>query len=462
MDLPRKKIHIPGEYADSVREIAETCRSRGYQCYLIGGSVRDLILGRRVFDYDFATDARPEEIMKIFKRTAPTGIKHGTVTVLTGDNSFEVTTFRSDGKYFDGRRPEAVSFSMTLEEDVIRRDFTMNGLAWDPVSGGIIDLVGGLKDIENRIIRTIGNPVSRFSEDGLRLMRACRFTAQLDFAMSPETRDGVTECREMIRLISAERIRDELLKLLEADRPSIGFECMRETGLLDIVLPDLASGYGVFQNRFHRYDIYHHSVYSCDAAPKERPLIRLAALFHDTGKVPTRAEGPDGDYTFYNHEVVGARMAKRIMKNLKFSNEQIDTVSNMVLNHMFHYTDEWTDGAVRRFMRKVGLENMDDLFTLRLADRIGNGARRGLPAPIERLKGRINKVIEEENAITVRDLDVNGNDIMETFYLKPGPVIGEILNSLLELVLDDPEMNRKDILLKKAREYVEKRNINAT
>ncbi len=460
MERLKKNITVPAEFEASVREIAETCSSRGYQCYLIGGSVRDLLLGRDVFDYDFATDARPEEITKLFRRTVPTGIKHGTVTVLIGEHSYEITTFRADGKYIDGRRPESVTFSQTLEEDVLRRDFTINGLAYDILTGEIIDHVNGTRDIHDRIIRTIGDPLTRFNEDGLRLMRACRFSAQLDFQIAEETFEAISECSDKLAVISAERIRDEIMKLLEAEKPSIGIECMRETGLLDIVLPDLAAACGVSQNKYHRFDIYHHSLYSCDAAPKDSPMIRLAALFHDIGKVPTRAVGPDGDNTFYNHEVVGARMARRLMKKLKFSNEQVETVSGMVLNHMFHYTDEWTDGAVRRFMRKVGLENMDDLFQLRLADRIGNGARRGLPAPIERLKIRIARILEEENAITVKDLDINGNDIMTVFDLQPGPLVGEILNNLLELVLDDPELNRKEILLEKAREYVEKRTLN--
>jgi poly(A) polymerase/tRNA nucleotidyltransferase (CCA-adding enzyme) len=202
-------------------------------------------------------------------------------------------------------------------------------------------------------------------------------------------------------------------------------------------------------------------VYSCDAAAKENPVIRLAALLHDVGKIPTRQPGEDGDYTFYNHEVVGAKIVKRIMKRLKFSNEQIDTVNNLILNHMFHYTDEWTDGAVRRFIRKVGLDNINDLFILRMADRKGNGARKGLPAPIERLKSRIDRVIEEENAFSVRDLDIDGNVIMQEFGLRPGPIIGKVLNELLEAVLDNPEMNTRDRLVTLAREVLQKNKTEA-
>ncbi|HDP79346.1 MAG TPA: HD domain-containing protein, partial [Spirochaetes bacterium] len=219
-----------------------------------------------------------------------------------------------------------------------------------------------------------------------------------------------------------------------------------------LVLPELAAGYGCMQNRFHLYDIYYHSIYSCDAAPREEPLLRLAALLHDLGKVPTRREGADGDYTFYNHEIVGAKMARKIMRRLKFSNEDIVKVGNLVSNHMFHYTEEWTDGAVRRFMRKVGMENLDDLVMLRIADRRGNGMRNGMPRPIKVLKRRIDGIIEAENAITVRDLDIDGHVIMDEFSVPPGPIIGAILNELLEMVLDRPEMNTRETLLEQARE----------
>ena len=252
-------------------------------------------------------------------------------------------------------------------------------------------------------------------------------------------------------MVSMERVRDELIKLLEADVPSIGFERMRESGLMGLFLPELAAGYGLVQNKYHLYDIYYHSIYSCDAAPKNDPVLRLASLLHDLGKVPTRRPAEGGEYTFYNHEVIGARIARRVMKRLKFSNEEIERVTNMVVNHMFHYTDEWTDGAVRRFMRKVGVENLKDILEIRMADRRGNGMRDGIPQPIRELLRRIDRVIEAENAITVRDLDIDGHVVMEEFDVKPGPIIGHILNELLELVLDDPEMNTRPGLLEKAR-----------
>lgn len=451
-------IKIPDEVSPAILNIIQKCRDRGYECYLVGGSVRDLLLGLDVYDYDFATDAHPDAIMGIFRKSIPTGIKHGTVSIIIDQRQFEITTYRSDGTYNDGRHPDSVAFSNDLKTDIERRDFTINGLAYDPTTGEIIDHVNGIRDLNDRIIRTIGDPVMRFTEDGLRPIRACRFAAKLDFEIEEATLRAIPQTLEVVQKVSKERIRDELLKILEAETPSVGIEYLRKSGLLRVILPELADCYEVSQNRYHIYDVYYHSVYSCDAAPKDSPMIRLAALLHDIGKIPTRQPGEDGDFTFYNHEVVGAKMVKRIMKRLKFSNEQVDIVNNLILNHMFHYTDEWTDGAVRRFIRKVGLDNIGNLFTLRMADRKGNGARKGLPAPIERLKTRIDRVIEAENAFSVRDLNIDGNDIMQEFGLKPGPVIGHILNELLETVLDNPELNERDKLVAMARKSIEDKN----
>lgn len=452
LKISDKKLSIPGAEKKEITEIVNRFKSSGYDCYLVGGSVRDLVLGHEVLDYDFATNARPEDVMKLFRRVIPTGIKHGTVSVLMKDRQYEITTYRADGKYIDGRRPESVSFSETLEQDVTRRDFTINGLAYDITKEQIIDYVEGLADIQKRLIRTIGNPIDRFSEDGLRSYRACRFAAKLYFSIDADTLSAVSRTLETAKAVSAERVRDELLKLMDTEKPSIGLEYMRESGLMGLSLPELLEGFNVKQNKYHIYDIYYHSLYSCDAIPGADRIIKFAALLHDIGKSATRKEGEDGEGTFYNHEVVGTKITRRIMKRLKFSNEEITKVTNLIINHMFHYVDEWTDGAVRRFMKKVGLENLEDLLTLRLADRRGNGQRDGLPAPIMQLQKRIERVIEEDSALTVRDLDIDGHDIMTEFNVKPGPVIGKILNELLEIVLDDPESNKREILLSKARE----------
>ncbi|MCX7678019.1 MAG: CCA tRNA nucleotidyltransferase [Spirochaetes bacterium] len=459
MNRTQLQITIPQEFRKPIEKLVKTFQSAGYECYMIGGSVRDLLLKLPVFDFDFATNARPNEVQKLFKRSLPIGIKHGTVTVFVGEYSFEVTTYRADGAYIDGRHPESVRFSDTLEEDVKRRDFTINGFAYDVINDKLIDYVNAREDLRAKIIRTIGNPLDRFREDGLRPYRACRLAAKLNFTIEKHTLEAISQSLDIAAKVSAERVRDELIRLLETDKPSIGFNYMRDTGLLALCLPELAQSIGVEQNKYHRYDIYTHSVLACDAVPKKYPIIRLAALLHDIGKVPTRNLGSDGDYTFYSHEVIGTKMAKKLMKRLKFSNEEIEKVTTLVLNHMFHYTSEWTDGAVRRFMRKVGMENIEDLFVLREADRKGTGYRKGVPSAIHELRKRIQKVIDEENAITVKDLDINGYVVMEEFNLTPGPMVGKILNHLLELVLDDPTLNKREILLEKAREFVA--NFNA-
>jgi len=445
-------LAIPDTVAQEINTICTILLDNGFECYLVGGSVRDLILQIPVYDYDFATNARPEQVMKLFKKVVPTGIKHGTVTVLMSHAHYEITTYRSDGKYTDGRHPDSIAFSDSLKEDVERRDFTINGLAYDVNKKVIIDYVGGMKDIKKKVIQTIGDPVQRFSEDGLRPYRACRLAAKLHFSINKKTLEAIPQMLDVASKISVERVRDEIKKMLEVDKPSVGFEYMRVTGLLDLCLPELSQGFGMQQNKYHLYDIYYHSIYSCDAAPNDKPLIRLAALFHDIGKITTRREGHDGDYTFYNHEIIGAKIARRIMRRLKFSNDEIEYVTHLVENHMFYYTQDWTDGAARRFIRKVGLHNLEDLFILRLADRVGSGMRDGLPEPIKYLKKHIEKVIAKDNAFTVKDLDIDGYSIMDALHIKPGPMVGKILNELLEKVLDSPELNNYQTLLTLAKE----------
>jgi len=448
------KQKLPAEEYNNIYSIAKKLDDNGFETYLVGGSVRDLFLDIDVYDFDLATDAKPQEIIKIFRKVVPTGIKHGTVSILIDDKVYEITTFRADGKYVDGRHPETISFSNSIEEDVTRRDFTINGIVYNIIKNEILDVVGGIKDLSLKVIRTIGKANDRFSEDGLRPIRACRFAAKLNFVISPETEEAIKNNIEVVKLVSIERIRDELKKILETDKPSIAFEYLRTSGLLQYILPELDKCYGVDQNKYHTHDVYYHSLYSCDAAPKNRSHIRLAALLHDIGKVATRRRGPDGEFTFHNHEVIGTKIAVKVLRRLKFSNDEIAKVKNLVNNHMFHYTDEWTDGAVRRFIRKVGVGNIDDLIELRMADRKGNGSREGFPYPIKKLMKRIEKVIEEENAITVKDLNIDGKVLIEELSLKTGPLIGQVLHYLLEIILDDPEKNKRESLLDLAKDYM--------
>jgi len=447
--LDRRNLdQIPPE----VREVVETLRAAGKKAYLVGGGVRDLLAGLEAGDFDVATDARPEEVRRLFRRTAPTGVKHGTVTVLGEAGDYEVTTFRRDGKYGDARHPDDVTYARTIEEDLSRRDFTFNALAYDPASGELIDLFGGVDDFEAGIVRAVGEPAERFHEDGLRPLRGIRLAARFEFDVEPATFAAIPEVLERVRMVAAERVRGEVMKMLAtAPKPSYGFELMREAGLLELFLPELLEGYDVTQNEFHAYDVYVHSLYACDAAPAAKPLVRLAALLHDVGKPRTRVVR-NGRVTFYNHQAVSRRMARGIMDRLRFSKKDRDHVLHLIYHHMFGYTANWTDAAVRRFIRKVGRENIADLFDLRIADWFGNGTNYGFPAYLRALERRIGEAIAREEAFTERDLAVDGRDVMAELGVAPGPRVGEGLSYLLERVLEDQTLNERERLLALLRE----------
>ncbi|MCK4798887.1 MAG: HD domain-containing protein [Spirochaetes bacterium] len=443
----------------TIIRFAKIFHENHFQIFLVGGAVRDYLRGSENFDYDFATNATPQDVMRIFRSVIPVGIDHGTVIVLFEKNQFEVTTFRSEDKYSDNRHPDKVNFVKSIEEDLKRRDFTINAFAYDIINKKLIDNYNGKEDLEKKLIRAIGNPNERFKEDALRMLRACRFASQLNFTIEDNTLSAIQDLSKNINNISAERIRDELIKMMISQKPSIGLEYIRISGLMQYILPELLNCYEVVQNRFHKYDVYYHSIYTCDAAPSDNYIIRFAALFHDIAKPQTKREKDEAEdeNSFYNHEVIGARIAYRILKRFKFKNEDTKKISHLIKHHMFYYTKEWTDGAVRRFIRNVDLENLDDLFTLREADRAGNGMKQGIPIVYHKFKERINKILEIDSAFKIKDLDINGNTIMEKLKLKPGPIIGEILNYLLELVLDDPEINKNETLLNKAIEYYKKK-----
>lgn len=445
-----------------VYAIAEKLTKNGYQVFVVGGAVRDILLGNKPKEFDMATDAHPQAVREIFSRTVPTGIKHGTILVLEAGGEVELTTFRSDGNYSDGRHPDEIHYADSIEEDVSRRDFTINAMAYDIQKKNIIDLFGGKEDLAGKLVRTVGEPHERFREDGLRVMRACRFSAKLSFAIETKTFRAIAECKDVFAKVSVERVREELNGILASSDPVRGIETMRTAGILAMVLPELEGGFGVEQNRFHAYDVYYHNLYTCAAVESGEDehttaLMRLAGLLHDVAKpVVKKKVKEDEDDVFYNHEVVGAAITRKIMRRLKYSNADIKFVDNLIRNHMFYYRDEWTDGAVRRFMRKVGLENIKPLIALRDADRIGNGKkRRGESEAIKKLLRRIDTVIEEENAMKVTDLAIDGDDLMREFDLKPGQIIGKTLNYLLECVLDEPALNEYDTLKEKARTYIE-------
>ncbi|HEX7078660.1 MAG TPA: HD domain-containing protein [Candidatus Eisenbacteria bacterium] len=442
----------PDRVPEPVRGILARLKTAGHRAYLVGGCVRDLIRGRDVVDWDVGTSARPGQVLDLFPHAVPTGLKHGTVTVVAASGPCEITTFRTESGYSDARRPDQVTFVEDVEADLARRDFTVNAIAWDPEARHEVDPFGGRADLAARVLRAVGDPAVRFREDGLRPIRAARFAATLEFAIDPETFAALGGARDQVRRVAAERVRDELKKMLAAPKPSIGLEVLRRSGLLALVLPELEACVQVPQNRYHAYDVYVHTLHTTDAAPAEKPLVRLAALFHDVGKPSTRAEKENGDATFYNHQFESARLAEAAMTRLRFSRDEIQTVVHLVRQHMFDYRPEWTDATVRRFVRSVGVEHVADLFDLRIADNVGNGLKTGFPHYLEELSRRIGGVLAAAEALTVRDLKVDGADVMRELGVPPGPKVGGVLDRLLEAVLEDPRLNDREKLLTRIRE----------
>jgi len=444
---------------DDVLAICRRLHGAGHEAHLVGGGVRDMLLGRPPADFDVATDAVPEAVVDLFGKTfaIPTGLKHGTVTVLTNTappRHVEVTTFRGEGEYLDGRRPSSVTYVKSLDEDLSRRDFTMNAVAYDPIADAITDPFGGRGDMSQGLIRAVGDPIARFREDGLRPMRAVRQAAQLAFEIDPPTQAAIEPTLDVFRKVSAERIRDELLKLLAAPQPSRGLRLMHVTGLLGEVIPELLEGVGCTQNRFHKHDVFDHTLHVVDETQGD-PIRRLGALLHDVGKPRARQprEGAPGEYSFFQHEYVGAQMADDISRRLKLANAERERVVGIVKNHMFFYSPDWTDGTVRRFVRRVGGHGaLDDLFALRAGDVTGRGFGEDPENELAALRARVAAAAAEDAAMKLSDLAINGGDVMRLLKVPPGKIIGEVLEKLLERVIDDPALNEKEKLEALVRE----------
>lgn len=471
-----------------VIEVLQKLAENNFEAYVVGGCVRDLIMGAargelvEPKDWDVATNARPEEVLKIFPDSfyentfGTVGVKVETFGLTLSKTQpstetipqesvssphksvVEVTTYRIESKYSDKRRPDAVKFAKTLQEDLSRRDFTMNAIALritnfyecTNYNFEIVDLFGGQEDITNKIIRTVGDPHERFDEDALRMMRAVRFHAELNFEIEKNTFAAIQKYSTDLKHVALERIKDELAKIIISDNAADGIEMLHQTGLLNYIIPELEKGVGVAQNRHHIHTIYKHSILALKHCPSPKLEVRLASLLHDIAKPQTkRGEGEFA--TFYNHDHVGARVAEKILTRLRFSKEVIQKVKLLVDQHMFYYNpDEVGESSVRRLIQKVGLENMKDLMDVRVADRLGSGVPKAKPYKLRHLEYMIDKV--SADAISVKMLKINGNDLMQELKIKPGPKIGAILEVLLAEVIEDAEKNTHDILLKRASE----------
>ncbi|MFW5853488.1 MAG: CCA tRNA nucleotidyltransferase [Patescibacteria group bacterium] len=443
-----------------VKNIINTLEKKGYPAYLVGGCVRDLILNREPKDWDITTSATPEEIITLFDKTVYEN-DFGTVTVVhetekptSSLREVEITPFRVETDYSDNRRPDQVTFTPNLEEDLKRRDFTINALAYRPTTETLTDLFDGIKDLKNKAIKTVGEPVDRLKEDYLRMLRAVRLATELEFALEKETAQAIKTTAENIKRISPERIRDELVKIIMSKQPLMGFTLLRELNIEAHILPELHQAYGVTQRGAHIFDVWEHSLRALQhAADKNLPLeLRLAVLFHDIGKPPTkRYDSQKKTVTFYGHEVVGARMAQKILTDLKFSKKTIDKAIKLIRYHMFFMdTDQLTLSAVRRLVAKVGPENVWDLMNIRACDRIGMGRPKETPYRLRKYKAMIEEATRAPTSVGM--LKIDGDQLMKQLKLSPGPQIGKLLQALLGLVLDQPELNTQEKLLAKAKE----------
>ncbi len=507
--------------------ILATLQSHGYEAYIVGGAVRDTIVrslrqaAGEVTDYDFTTNATPEQILAIFPESfyenqfgtvsiAPkhlrqmmgrpeevndsafTSAKNRVIdlaqatkihqslqppppgvrtTAVPSTHNYEITTYRSEGTYEDHRRPSQVQWGKSIEDDLSRRDFTINAMAIQvhrPVAVALledstethfslregqyklIDLFGGMKDLAAGTINTVGDPAQRFKEDALRMLRAIRFAVQLQMQMTDETFTAIAGLAADIEHVSGERIRDEFLKMLASPQPDKAIELLDETGLLHSILPEILEGKGVEQSGHHTTDVWTHSLDALASCPSPDPIVRFATLLHDVAK-PRTFKLIDGKATFYNHEIVGSRMVKQIAQRFRLSKKESDRMFALVRYHMFHYQPTQTDAAIRRFMRKVGLENVDDILDVREADRLGSGARK-TSWRLEEMKQRMIEQLHQPFSIT--DLAIDGNDLMTHFQLKPGPIIGKTLKELFEKVVEHPELNTKEKLLAEAEDYI--------
>ncbi len=447
-------MEIPKE----VKTIISKLEKRGFEAFVVGGCVRDLLRGTDPNDWDVATSAKPEEIQKVFPKSFYEN-KFLTVTVQTGSKSsttkeVEITTYRNESKYTDKRHPDEIKFAKSIQEDLARRDFTINAIALG-ISGAkvpeVIDPFLGQQDLKNKIIRAVGVAQDRFTEDALRMMRAIRFATTLDFTIEEKTAIAIKKNASLLKIISQERIREELIKIIMAAGAAQGIEMLRELGLLRYIIPELEEGYQVTQNKHHIYECYEHALFSLKYAAQKNfnIYVRMAALLHDIGK-PKSKRGEGENATFYNHEMIGAKMTSQLLTRLRFSQKDVEKITKLVRFHLFYYNvDEVTESSVRRLVRQVGQENTEELLQVRMCDRIGSGVPKAEPYKLRHLKYVIDKVAQDP--ISVKMLKVTGNDAMKQLGIQPGPKVGQILDILLSYVLEEPKNNKRDFLEKEIK-----------
>lgn len=435
---------IPAYALQVLRELSD----HGFQGYLVGGGPRDVLLGRVPADWDIATDARPEQVEAIFVKTIPTGKRYGTITVIVGEAVVEVTTFRGEGPYSDGRRPDWVRFSATVDEDLSRRDFTINAIAYDPLHEVWVDPFNGRRDLSRRVVRAIGDPIQRFREDALRMIRYYRFQATLDFKGDRRTAQGMVP--GWLQNVARERLREEMNRLLMGAAPGQGLKGMAESGLLREILPEVDALRGLVQGNFHKYDGFGHTVAAVETIAPEL-FLRWAALLHDVGKSETKTQDDRGIH-FYGHDSRGAELARDALRRFACPRELVHRVEQLVRYHMFYAGPDITDAGLRRLVARVGRENILALLELRRADIIASAIRyhQAWPA-FSQFKERVEALLRDERVFSREDLAINGNDLRTVFGWKPGPKYRETLDLALQWVLEDPERNRREILLEYLR-----------
>ena len=439
-----------------IRALIDSLRTNGHAGYLVGGSLRDLLLGREPHDWDLTTDARPERVQELFPGAVYEN-RFGTVVVRdAAERQVEITTFRSDHDYADHRRPAGVTFGDRVEDDLARRDFTINALAWGGRPGEkprIVDPFGGRQDVAGEVIRSVGDARDRFREDALRMLRAVRLATTLGFTIEPATLAAIRAEAPLAAHLSGERVYAEISKLLDTQRPSLGLRLLADTGLLAVIVPELAEQAGIGQNKFPGEDLWDHTVRSVDAAAaaERSGVVRLATLLHDVGKPETAADGH-----FYRHEVAGADRADTILRRWHVPRETIERVERLIRYHMFSYDSGWSDAAIRRFLAKVGPATVDDLLSLREADNEGSGVP-SKAGRLNELRSRIAAELEAKVALDRSGLAIDGHDLIAELGIEPGPPIGEVLDELVERVMSEPRLNERDRLLALARELTEAR-----